>query len=191
MLCLYCGVYSWCLWTGATRGLQFIFYVHRPWDWRCIATVYVKALRGRRCTAVAYVYWPRGRRCTVYVYEQVPRDRRCTVYVQVYRCHEAVAVQFMSMYRCHETGGVQEPDGPYWGKDCIGCIRVHHVSCCYTGCSLNIVFFLKIFWFFWTQQVLLQRWWLTCHCINTLTPRRDREKPESEIYFKIFEKHNI
>ena len=36
-----------------------------------------------------------------------------------------------------------------------------------TECSLNIVFFLKMFWFFWTLQVLLQRWWLTFHCAHT------------------------
>ena len=43
-------------------------------------------------------------------------------------------------------------------------------------------------WFFWTLQVLLQRWCLTCHCVHTLTPRGNRERTESGIYFKIFEK---
>ena len=38
-----------------------------------------------------------------------------------------------------------------------------------TGCSLNIEFFLKMFWFFWTLSVLLQCWCLTCHCLHTLT----------------------
>ena len=66
---------------------------------------------------------------------------------------------------------------------------------CTTGCSLNIVLFLKILWFFWTMPVLLQ-----CGCSMYLpfsgpsmkpgvhTPRKNRERPESEIYFKISEK---
>ena len=59
----------------------------------------------------------------------------------------------------------------------------------YTGCSLNIVFFLKMLWFFLTLPVLLQCRCLTCHCVHTLTtPRGNREWPESGIYFKIFEK---
>ena len=45
----------------------------------------------------------------------------------------------------------------------------------YTGCSLNIVCFL-------------QRWCLTCHCVHSLTPRGNRERPESGIYFQIFVK---
>ena len=40
-----------------------------------------------------------------------------------------------------------------------------------TGCSINIVFFLKMLLFFWTLSVLLQRWCLTCHRAHTLTPR--------------------
>ena len=60
--------------------------------------------------------------------------------------------------------------------------------CLCTGCSLDIVFFLKMLWFFWTLQVLLlQRWCLTCHCVLSLTRRGNRERPESEIYLKIFE----
>ena len=44
-----------------------------------------------------------------------------------------------------------------------------------TGCSLNIVFFLKIFWIFWTLSVLLQRWCSTClACVHTLTSRENR-----------------
>ena len=58
----------------------------------------------------------------------------------------------------------------------------------YTGCWLNIVLFLKMLWFFWTLQVLLQRWCSTCHCVHTLTPRGNPERPESGIYLKIFEK---
>ena len=43
-------------------------------------------------------------------------------------------------------------------------------------------------WFFLTLPVLLQCWCLTCQCIRTLTPRGNRKRPESGIYFKIFEK---
>ena len=47
-------------------------------------------------------------------------------------------------------------------------------------------------WFFWTLQVLLQRWSLTCHCIYSLTPRQgNRERPGSGLYFKIFEENTI
>ena len=53
-----------------------------------------------------------------------------------------------------------------------------------TGCSLNIVFFLKMLRFFWTLPVLLKC--LTCHRVHTLTPRGNRETPESGIYFKTF-----
>ena len=58
-----------------------------------------------------------------------------------------------------------------------------------TGCSLNIVFFLKILWFFWTLQVLLQRRCLTYHSVHTLTPRGNRERPE--YISKSSKKHNI
>ena len=41
-----------------------------------------------------------------------------------------------------------------------------------TGCTLNIVFFLKIFW---TLPILLQRRCSTCLvCVHTLTPRENR-----------------
>ena len=69
-----------------------------------------------------------------------------------------------------------------------------HSNILCTGCSFNIVFFLKILWCFWTLQVLLQRWGLPCHCVHTLTPRgtTPREARVRHIYFKIFEKkHNI
>ena len=51
-----------------------------------------------------------------------------------------------------------------------------------TGCSLNIVFFsLKCV--FLTLRVLLQRWFSTCLvCVHTLTPRENRESPESGIF---------
>ena len=55
-----------------------------------------------------------------------------------------------------------------------------------TGCSFNIVLFLK-FWIFLTLPVPLQRWCFKCHCVHTLTPRGNRERPESGIYLKIFE----
>ena len=48
-----------------------------------------------------------------------------------------------------------------------GCLREST-----TGCSLNIVFFLEM----WPG-----------HCVHSLTPRGHRERPESGIYFKIFE----
>ena len=36
-------------------------------------------------------------------------------------------------------------------------------------------FFLKILWFFWTLQVLLQHWFSTCLvCVHTLTRRETR-----------------
>ena len=59
-----------------------------------------------------------------------------------------------------------------------------------TGCSLKIVFFLKILWFFWTLPILLQRWFSTCLvCAHTLTPRENRERQSPE-HFKNFEKKN-
>ena len=64
------------------------------------------------------------------------------------------------------------------------------ISC--TGCSLNIVFFLKILLFFWPLPVLLQRWCSTCLvCVHTLTPRENRERPESGIFENLWKKHNI
>ena len=51
----------------------------------------------------------------------------------------------------------------------------------YTGCSLDIVFFLKMLWFFWTLQVLLKCWCLTCYCVHTLTPR-ETERGQSPEY---------
>ena len=35
---------------------------------------------------------------------------------------------------------------------------------------------------------MLQCWCLTCHCVHTLTPRGNRDRSESGIYLKIFEK---
>ena len=53
-------------------------------------------------------------------------------------------------------------------------------------------FFLKILWFFWTLKVLLQRWWSTCHLVVRVhTTLENRERPESGIYFKVFEKNTI
>ena len=54
-------------------------------------------------------------------------------------------------------------------------------------------FFLKMLWFFLNLPVLLQRWCFTCHLVvqawsPAYTPRKNPERPESRIYFKIFEK---
>ena len=62
----------------------------------------------------------------------------------------------------------------------------------YTGCSLNIVFFLTILWFFWTLSVLLQRWcstWLVC--VHTLTPKKKQRKARGRNILKSSKKHNI
>ena len=60
----------------------------------------------------------------------------------------------------------------------------------YTGCSLNVVFFLKMFRFFLTLPVLLQCWCLTCHCVHTDSVGKPRETRVRNI-FKIFEKNTI
>ena len=63
-----------------------------------------------------------------------------------------------------------------------------------TGCSLNIVFFLNIFWIFWTLPDLQQRWFSTCMlCVHKLTPRKNRvrnilKKSEKN---KIFNEHPV
>ena len=49
--------------------------------------------------------------------------------------------------------------------------------------SLNIVFFLKIFWIFWTLQVLLQRW------CSTHTGTGRKQSPKNIL--KSLKKHNI
>ena len=56
-----------------------------------------------------------------------------------------------------------------------------------TGCSLKILFFLKMLWFFWTLPVQLQCWFFfTCLvCVHTLTPRENRERPESGIFLNL------
>ena len=65
-----------------------------------------------------------------------------------------------------------------------------------TGCSLNIVFFLQIFWIFWTLPVLLQRWCSTCLACVVYT-HWHREKTESGIFWKnrkkttIFNEHPV
>ena len=52
------------------------------------------------------------------------------------------------------------------------------------------VFSKKKLWFFWTRPALLQRWFSTCLvCSHTLTPRENRERPESRIFLKIFYEH--
>ena len=59
-----------------------------------------------------------------------------------------------------------------------------------TGCSLNIVFFpYNVVIFLNSAIVLLQRWSSTCHLWSPMyTPRKNREGPESGIYFEIFKK---
>ena len=45
------------------------------------------------------------------------------------------------------------------------------------------VFSLEFMFFFWTLPVLMQRWFSTCLvCVHTLTPRENRERPESGIF---------
>ena len=61
-----------------------------------------------------------------------------------------------------------------------------------TGCSLDIVFFLKILLFFWTLQVRYSDGVLSAWCVYTHWHRGNTEKGRSPEYFKIFEKqHNI
>ena len=43
--------------------------------------------------------------------------------------------------------------------------KIEKKSFLHTGCSLNIVFYLKMLCFFLTLQVLLQRWSSTCHLV--------------------------
>ena len=53
------------------------------------------------------------------------------------------------------------------------------------GVHKKLCFFLKILCFFWTLPVLLQRWFSTCLvCVHTLTPKENRERPESGIFLK-------
>ena len=57
-------------------------------------------------------------------------------------------------------------------------------------------FFMKMLEFFLTLPVLLQRWCSTCHLViqawsPVYTPRRNPERPESGIYFKISKKNTI
>ena len=61
-----------------------------------------------------------------------------------------------------------------------------------TGCSLNIVFFLKMLWFFLTLPVLLQRWCSTCLvCVYTYWHKRKTERGQCPENFKIFGKNTI
>ena len=67
-----------------------------------------------------------------------------------------------------------------------------------TGCSLNIVFFLEILWFFWTLPVLLQRWCSTCHLVvhawgPVYTPREARVRKIFWIFRNntIFNEHPV
>ena len=58
--------------------------------------------------------------------------------------------------------------------------------CCYSVFIKYCFFPLKMLWFFWTLPVLLQRWWSTCLvCVHIMTPRENRERPESKIFKNI------
>ena len=60
-------------------------------------------------------------------------------------------------------------------QSCVAILMMQQDIFLHTGCSLNIVFFLKIVWIFWTLSVLLQRWCSTCLvCVHTLTSRENR-----------------
>ena len=60
----------------------------------------------------------------------------------------------------------------HMNKKPVSCLFLYSLG---TGCSLNIVYFLKIFWIFWTLPVLLQRWCSSClACVHTLTSRENR-----------------
>ena len=58
--------------------------------------------------------------------------------------------------------------------------RALGARCSATGCSLNIVFFLWILWFFWTLPVLLQCWCLTYLCVQK--PTIFNEHPVADSY---------
>ena len=61
-----------------------------------------------------------------------------------------------------------------------------------TGCLLNIVFFLKNMWFFWTLQVLLQRQRRWPAIVYTHWYRGKTERGQSPEYIlKSLKKHNI
>ena len=53
-------------------------------------------------------------------------------------------------------------------------------------CSLNIVFFLKVLWFFWTLPVLLQRWCSIWLVVYIHWHQEKTEKNQSPEYSKIF-----
>ena len=64
----------------------------------------------------------------------------------------------------------------YHLPDCLHISIYHLPDCLHTGCSLNIVFFLKNVWFFWTLPVLLQRWCSTCLvCVHTDNKGKQRK----------------
>ena len=58
-----------------------------------------------------------------------------------------------------------------------------------SGCSLNIVFFFKCCDFSELCKFCCSGG--VCHCVHSLKPRGNRERPESGIYFNIFEKSTI
>ena len=82
-----------------------------------------------------------------------------------------------------------QPKDFRYNEESIGTKRI-------TGCSLNIVFFFKFLWFFWTLPVLLHHWCSTCHlAVQAWSPvythwhQGKTEKGQSpDYFFKIFEK---
>ena len=78
-----------------------------------------------------------------------------------------------------------------WSFQSYVCIQSSPFPLKRTGCSLNIVFFLKMLWFFWTLPVLLQRWFSTCVCVHPLTPRGKQRKARVRNISKYLEKKTI
>ena len=78
-------------------------------------------------------------------------------------------------------------DSRTWGEDKLSPSVPHLTNIredwWYTGCLLNIVFFSLKMWYSWTLPVLLQRRCSTCLvCVDTLTPKEKRERPEFGIF---------
>ena len=70
----------------------------------------------------------------------------------------------------------------------VAAFRDQLTQCYHTGCSLNIVFFLK-FCDFSELCLFCCSASSTCLvCVHTLTPR---ERPESGIFLNLWKKHNI
>ena len=133
--------------------------------------VYANGLTGL-CTALY---------CLPYIY-----SLKAFVLLQGFlRCRVSIKEPIDSLVSIHVSFHV-------FGSNITCCLYAHYSfwkRCKYRVLLKYCVFFLQILWFFWTLPVMLQCWWcLTCHCVHTLTPRGNRERPESGIYFKIFKK---